>query len=212
MEIIICLIPLVLVLLLFIFPFYSHWQKHRHRDDVWRQIAKTLGVTFSRLPGGDRMIEGTYRGRIVMVYTFSVSRPQLPDLLELFAILLPTRNTRVDISMQRPIDGVELSLSRESLVSRVGKQFGKQDVLVGDEQFDDSFLIKSTPELLAKRVFSRSDLRLRIVDTRVPEFQFDGEDMIWTSYGVVKDADYMQSVINLLCDLLDAIEKESVKD
>jgi hypothetical protein len=184
----------------------QHSDQNRLREDEWRELAQRLGLDFNELKDGERMVDGYYRRYEVGVYSLKTDRPT-GDLTAFTAIVQPSRSTCVVVVFEYPLDDTGLSLSRETRAGKVGKLLLGEDVLVGDETFDSRFLIRSKPEELAKRVFSSPDIRRRLLEAGYPALSFDGKELRWMTAGVVKDIDHIHFLIDLLCDIADAIRK-----
>lgn len=206
MEVQVCLCvlgaaPFILMIL------SRHWERNRHREDEWLMLAQRLGLSFGKLSSGDRMVDGRYKGYEVGVYSIRTYPRTRDDFTDLLSILFPSRYTKIVVAFDYPLGDTGLSVSRETLMSKVGKLILGEDVLSGDEAFDKNFLIRSKPEELAKRVLSNPEIRKRLLEAGYPALYFDGEEMSWVKAGVEKDIDHIQFLIDLLCDISDSIRK-----
>jgi hypothetical protein len=193
--------PFILIALIF-----QHFNQNRPRDDEWRELAHRLGLDFSELLGGDRMVDGYYRKYEVGVYTAQVDiRNNEPAAY--LNLIQRHRSTCVVVVFEHPLSETKLSLSRETQIAKVGKLLLGEDVLVGDAAFDEHYLVRSKPEELAKRVFSNPDIRRRLLEADYPALSFDGKELKWMRAGVVKDIDLLQRILDLLCNIADAIRR-----
>lgn len=199
-----CLIvPLIIILL--VLNIYRQYDRNRLRDLEWRELAQRIGLTFSELMSGDRMVDGYYREYEVGIYFTEETAPD--EITLILAMFLPIRSTNIVVVLEHPLVDTELSLSPETRIGKVGKLIIGEDVLVGDDTFDSSFRIRSRPAELAKRAFSRHDIRRRILEFSHPSFSFDGKELKWMSAGVEKDIDRIQRIVDLLCDIASEIGK-----
>ncbi|MCP4676291.1 MAG: hypothetical protein GY854_12425 [Deltaproteobacteria bacterium] len=107
--------------------YYDH-KENQKRAAVWSEVADRLGVTFT--PGGGGKISGSIDGVFVSVdihnegsgknsTTYTRYRAAYPDSLPF-----------------------GLQISSEGFFSDVVKFFGSQDIEVGDEIFDNAYMIK----------------------------------------------------------------------
>jgi hypothetical protein len=53
--------------------------------------------------------------------------------------------TKVHIQLNKPVQST-VSISHESLASRIGKAFGSQDIQIGTDEFDNAFMVKADDE------------------------------------------------------------------
>lgn len=56
----------------------------------------------------------------------------------------------------------ELKVSKEGVLSKIGKALGSQDIEIGDETFDHAYIVKSNDELVATRFLSNHEIKSRI--------------------------------------------------
>ncbi len=110
---------------------YGAWKSHQRTVAAWRRVAVELGLDFIV---GNRMsrpiLTGTMAGFPVKVDTY-VQRSGNSS----------TTYTRYRVTY--PSLGMNLRLSRHGMLSAITKLFGKQDVEVGDDSFDDAFMVKT---------------------------------------------------------------------
>ncbi len=62
-------------------------------------------------------------------------------------------NTVILAAPVAPIQG-NLEITREEFLAKITKVFGAQDVVLGDEAFDRAYLVKATPEILARALLT----------------------------------------------------------
>jgi len=62
-------------------------------------------------------------------------------------------NTEFWWKLDKPIDN-SITISRESIKSTLKKQFGSNDVEIGNKEFDETFLVKSDNAELVKAIFT----------------------------------------------------------
>jgi hypothetical protein len=100
-------------------------------NEAWASAAKQLQLVFqpSQLFSRPR-ISGIHNGCSVLVTTFSKGSGKNQ-----------TTYTRFRVSYPHSLD-LGLRLSRQGLLSGIGKFFGSQDIEVGDEGFDDAIVVK----------------------------------------------------------------------
>ena len=119
-------------------------------DDHMKLLAETLELP---LAGGDSVfpkigflswirrplrIEGERRGCDVSIYHYSTGGKN------------STTYATVRITINNPKD-LKLGFSQESVLGKVGKAFGMQDIQTGDPRFDDKFIVKCSDPDFIKR-------------------------------------------------------------
>ncbi len=119
-------------------------------DDHMKLLAETLGLPVT---GGDSVfpnisflswirrplrIEGERRGCDVSIYHYSTGGKN------------STTYATMRITLDNPKD-LKMGFSRESMLGKLGKTFGMQDIQTGDQRFDDMFIVKcSDPEFIKR--------------------------------------------------------------
>ncbi len=124
--------------------------------------------------------------------------------------------TRVRIPVVNT-SNVHLTLYKENFLSSIGKVLGTQDILIGNKQFDDKFMIKGNNEKLITQLFSNEHLR-ELVMLRTGNFSLaireevrwlkksfpTGVDEIYfVENGILKDSIELKELIKLFRTLLD---------
>ena len=61
--------------------------------------------------------------------------------------------TRVRVEFHSP-DNLRFRLMKQGIFLSIGKLFGAQDIIIGDEDFDKKFVIKGNDEYKIQRIFS----------------------------------------------------------
>jgi hypothetical protein len=104
-----------------------------------------------------------------------------------------------------------LRLVKQGIDIGILRHVGIRDIEIGDPEFDRQFLIKSEPEPFAVALFYRRDM-LRYDLLKMPVLwqlvQLRGYELTYTQYGVQRDVRKLHFLLNLLCDLAEAVEQE----
>jgi len=69
--------------------------------------------------------------------------------------------TRLRVALKNKSE-FELKLSKEGVFSKIGKVLGSQDIEIGDESFDNDYIVKSNDELMASRILNHHEIKSRI--------------------------------------------------
>ncbi|MCP4521908.1 MAG: hypothetical protein GY827_09515 [Cytophagales bacterium] len=136
--------------------------------------------------------------------------------------------TRVRIPVVNT-SNIRLTLYKENFLSSIGKVLGTQDILIGNKQFDDKFMIKGNNDKLITQLFSNEHLR-ELVMLRTGSFSLAiREEIRWlkksfptgvdeihfVENGKLNDSIDLKELIELFRTLLDTlleIEAISSKD
>lgn len=87
----------------------------------------------------------------------------------------------------------------------------RERVLVGDDEFDRAFLLRGQPEEIVATVFAPAELRQRVLELRPgTELMLRGTEIWLSEPGLERDVDYLQFVLDLLCDLAERVEEAAV--
>ena len=94
--------------------------------------------------------------------------PRIESRYESWTIYLDTHNvsngknsityTRMRVCFKNP-NQFELKITKEGVFSKIGKALGMQDILIGDDVFDENYVIKSNDEMNTVRLFHNSTLK-----------------------------------------------------
>jgi hypothetical protein len=113
--------------------------KKRQRQEQWRGIAKQLNGTYD--PDSPTSTTGEIsirtQGTLILVDTFTDHKGTGGTA------------TRVSTSMHGAHDFM-LHLSLEGVMAGIGKALGTQDIILGDQSFDNKFVVKSNDEVLCR--------------------------------------------------------------
>jgi len=158
---------------------------------AWQQASEELGIIF-HTPGrfASYLMEGNVAGFQVKIHTYTQSSGQHSSTYTAFRVSFPGS---LDLGMK---------LSRElALVSGIAKFFGAQDILTGDESFDNTFVIKgSEPDPVID--FLDEDIRRQLIELQQAQkgmgIIVTDTDISVTQGGVARDGD---AIITLVTDL-----------
>ena len=115
----------------------SAMAKQAHAN-AWGAFARQVGLTLNY--SGWRSsptVTGSYRGYQVYLYTYTSGSGKNKTTYTSFIAYTGIGNRS------------HLQISKEGFLSKIGKALGFQDIQVGDQAFDEAFIVKSsTPELI----------------------------------------------------------------
>jgi hypothetical protein len=177
------------------------------KDEVWQRLGDELGAEF--VEGG--LWKGTAVKFDVGPWTLVL------DTYTESSGETSTTYTRMRAPFLNP-GGFGFQIYRKSVFSGLGKMLGMQDIEVGDFEFDEAFIIKSSDdgivrELLASAeirqlILAQPRIRLEIKDnegwfgTRFPD---DVDELRFLCNGVIKDVDRLKSLFELFTAVLERL-------
>ena len=138
---------------------------------VFTQLAKLLNGTFTEGHyGRSDGVEATHRHyKIVFDYHTEYRTVDNSTIQQTY--------TRIT-SQFRTKESLKLNISRKTLLGTIGKFFGAQDIIVGDDAFDDAFIIKGNNESKIKMLLTRS-IREQIEGQSKINIGIDNRKEIW---------------------------------
>lgn len=175
--------------------------------EIWRQLSSELGARY--VEGGfakSDKVQATHGEWIVTLDTYVVSTGKTVIVF-----------TRMRAPYVNPA-GFRFTVYRKGIFSGLGKMLGMQDIEIGDESFDQDFIIKGTDEARVRELLSNTKIRELIA--RQPEIHFtvkDDEGWFGTSFpegvdelyfhvvGVIKDVERLKLLYELFAETLEQL-------
>lgn len=186
------------------------------KDAIWKNFATVTGGRFVKREEAwlsDRT-EIEYNGWSIFF-----------DYYDITSGKFSRRMTRV-ITPITAVDDFRFELYRNGFVRKIAKIFGAQDVEIGREEFDRSFIIKANNDFKIKTLLqnqktrglieAQKDISLVISDQKgIWEGNLPKEELELTFYadGGIKDLEVFKSLLHLFKELLDRlVEIDAVKN
>lgn len=188
----------VLFIAFIIVSILINFRRTQATREVWQTIAMRTGLTLQ--PGSLLVrpaLNGEYRRRALVMNTFTRGTSKSKTVY-----------TRITLSVSNS-GGGRLTLSPEGFLSGLGKSLGMQDIPIGSERFDKSFMIRSAPPEFAQTLLGDSmmqDSLLQLKEQASYELSLDGGGLTFTARGVLRDSDFIVSIFNAMSDLADRVE------
>jgi hypothetical protein len=177
------------------------------KEEIWRQLSADIGATY--VDGGawkGDKVQARHGEWTVTLDTHTVS----------------TGNSHVTYTrMRAPYvnpDGFRFTIYRRGLFTGIAKFFGMQDVEIGEEQFDEAFVIKTTEEGRLRSLLSSDRLRSLIAEQKAiylavkddeglfgPSFPEGVDELYFQVVGVIKDIDRLKALYDLFTVTLDEL-------
>lgn len=121
--------------------------------------------------------------------------------------------------------GFRFRVYREGFFSGIAKLFGAQDIVVGDDAFDEAFVVKSNDEAGAARLLSGErvkalfhaqesvDLAIKDDDgfwqTHFPE---NADELYFVAGGVIKDVERLKGLFDLFGEVLISLVETGIAE
>jgi hypothetical protein len=174
------------------------------REEIWRQLCGEINAQY--VPGGlwqgDKVV-ARLEPWTVTLDTYTVSTGKSSASYTRFRAPFVNR------------DGFRFTIYRRGLFSDLGKLLGMQDVEIGDEAFDQEFILQGTDEarlrgLLANPrikdlIRQQRSVRLCVQDDEGwfgAEFPEGVDELQLTVPGIVKDVERLKQLYELFAELL----------
>jgi hypothetical protein len=174
------------------------------KKEVWSQLAEQVRGDF--IQGGffraDKVVASTHQWTVTLD-TFTVSNGKTS-----------TTYTR----MRAPYvnkDGFHFTIYRSGFFTALGEALGMTDIKIGNEAFDEAFVVKSSSEEKVRALLSDSNIRMLMeaqprirVQVKDDEGWFgtrfpDGVDELYfVAVGVIKDLELLRGLFDLFAALL----------
>ena len=184
------------------------WGKYAAKTDENMQwLADTLELS---LVGGDPVVPNSRLLRSIRRPVRVEGKRRGCDVSIYHHVTGGRNNTtyaRIKVATENPA-GLKLAFSRESVLGRVGKSLGMQDVQVGDEHFDRLFLVKcSNPEFIKTALLPEIRERLcKVWEAHKSQGTIKLEDdaLIYDELGTIHSEatrNRIAAAAELMCDL-----------
>jgi len=166
-------------------------------ENPWKLFANHIGAKYQLSEEGTSLVTGSYKDHpFILKMIFIQAAPKVNLFLTHFKILL---NNKYDLKFK---------IYREGILQKLTKLFGTQDIILNDRSFDKKYIIEGSHEDQVKAVIS-PDVRSKIMELGEMLMIFDGETFIYEQAGKIIDSSKLISILELLIQLAEKIEKQS---
>lgn len=177
------------------------------RTEIWRKLSAQIGGSYSaRTWRRSDRIEVAHEHWTITLDTFAVH----------------ANNTHIPYTRFRApflnTDAFRCKLYRASFFSAIGKWFGMQDVVIGHEPFDATFIVKSNQETKVRAFCQDEELRRGLAAQKAitlsvedhegwfgPDFPADTDELRVVVVGHVKDTERLRALFHLFGVALDRL-------
>jgi len=175
------------------------------RADVWARLAEEIGGTFTRgswFNSRDRVDAKVGAWQVTLNIHMQSTGKSAVAFTQFRA---PYVNA----------DQFRFRVYRKSIFTPIGKLIGMQDVEIGEEEFDEAFVIKGNNELKLKQLFGNPRLRELLGAEKSVYFEVcddegwfsqkfpDGVDELrFRALGTIKDIDHLKRLFDLFAETL----------
>ena len=171
-------------------------------NEAWAAVARQLQLVFQ--PGqifSRPRISGIHKGCAVLVTTFSKGSGKNQ-----------TTYTRFRVSYPHSLD-LGLRLTKQGMLSGIGKFFGTQDIEVGDEGFDDAIVVKGRdPERVKEFLTLSRRMRAARFLTTYQGSSIDDLNVEWERRHVERDTDKIVRMIERMASLANHMTDDRAED
>ena len=163
----------------------------RKRDAIWRQLAGELGAEF---------VEGGFiRSSKVQAHVKDCTVTL--DIYSMPSGDSSTTYTRLKAPLQ-DMQGLQFTLSRKSLVTKLDKALDAKEIATGEVKFDHAFVIRGNDEAKVRALFSNQKIR-QLLQTEPSATGFlRGNLLDLEVEGDLKDIERLKSIFQLFGEML----------
>ena len=161
------------------------------RDAAWMQLASEIGAEF--IKGGfmrTSKVEAHVKEWTVTLDTHSVPSGDSSDTY-----------TRIRAPFENK-DGLQFTVARKGLVSKLDKALGAKDIETGDAEFDRDFYIRGKDEAKIRALFANMRIRQLIEGQKSIRLGVKDSDLVFEAQGVIKDVERLKSLFELFREML----------
>ena len=178
------------------------------REEIWRQLSAEIHGRYVEGRGiwkGDR-VEARHHQWMATLDQYVVSTGE---------VTIPY--TRFRAPYVNP-SGFRFRIYRRTRFSGLGKKMGMQDIVIGDQAFDEAFIIQGNDEakvrlLLASRrvrelIAAQPEIDFCVKDDEGwfgPAFPEGVDELHFLAHGVVKDGARLKQIYELFAEVLDEL-------
>ena len=177
-------------------------KQSKKTNEAWAAVARQLQLVFQ--PGqifSRPRISGIHKGCSVLVTTFSKGSGKNQ-----------TTYTRFRVSYPHSLD-LGLRLTKQGMLSGIGKFFGTQDIEVGDEGFDDAIVVKGRDPQRVKEFLTLSRrMRAARFLTTYQGSNIDDLNVEWERRHVERDSDKIVRMIERMASLANHLMDDRAED
>jgi hypothetical protein len=177
-------------------------KQSKKTNEAWAAVARQLQLVFQSGQIFSRpRISGIHKGCSVLVTTFSKGSGKNQ-----------TTYTRFRVSYPHSLD-LGLRLTKQGMLSGIGKFFGTQDIEVGDEGFDDAVVVKGRdPERVKEFLTLSRRMRAARFLTTYQGSCIDDLNVEWERRHVERDSDKIVRMIERMASLANHMTDDRAED
>lgn len=177
------------------------------KKEIWKSLCEQMGYNY--VEGSffktDKVV-AQHKDWIITLDTYTVSTGKSS-----------TTYTRMRVPYVN-VDGFRFSISKSGVFSEIGEFLGFHDIEVGDESFDESFVVKASDEIKVKELFAEPHIRELI--SQQPRFRLevkddegwfganfpDGVDELYFCVpGIIKNPEQLKGLFDIFSEVLNRL-------
>ncbi len=175
---------------------FTIYRSRAHRA-AWEELAAQLGLQFTagNFWGKSATVSGIYHGHAMQMNTFS--RQMGRNRVTYTRIAFEVENTAE----------LWLTISNESLGSKLKKMVGQKEISLGDEALDAEYFIQGSPEITVQRILSSTNLRQKLLDAKSVHIELKSKEIYSEKRGFEANPEKLQAMFDLLGGMADAVNR-----
>jgi hypothetical protein len=182
------------------------------KDQTYKDVIKKIEVW--------QDLESTYSGKL------RIKRTKTDHLITLILNVLykdheiiltesDTKPLKFEVEFQLNTD-FEFVLGPQDSIERILKVFGKQDVMIGNAEFDKKYMIQSSNPELVKRVLHPISINQGILKHKLSSISLQYQKKTELSKLLLvkdrntKSGEVVSNIIQLMCTIIDSMDKNQI--
>jgi len=176
------------------------------RGEMWKQLADELSGEY--IDGSmfkSSMVKVNFKAWTITLDTYTVSNGKSS-----------TTYTRIRAPFVSN-KGFHFKVYKKGIFSDLGKILGMQDIITGNQELDENFIIKGNDEEMVKALFSSKEIRALTIEQKKLSLEIkdsegifkktpEGVDLLYfQEAGVIKDVERLKRIFLLICTVLNEL-------
>ncbi|GAU77006.1 hypothetical protein [Fusibacter sp. 3D3] len=174
----------------------------RNKKSAWEELSKKRNGTYGK---------STFTKHENVIFQYKNTSIVL-DRYTTMVGSTPIMNTRIRSIFKNPTR-LSFKLYHEGFFSSLSKMLGMQDILIGDDEFDQRFVVKSNDEIKIRQLLSDYKLKQLLffgkpitLEIKLKDKCLNSKDesiLLYQATGVIKDIDTLENILNIFERFID---------
>lgn len=193
----------------------SKWFGETTQEEIWQQLVNEINQENSGMTA-----EVHDKGKVIKakVGEWTVTLDTVTTMVTIGHMMIPVSYTRMRAPYMNQ-DGLRFKVYRASWDSKLGKLFGMQDIEVGDEDFDEEFIIKATSKQKVRELLANPKIKallsdqpeLGLLEVKSDDGWFEQDfpegvdELVFTAKGTMDNPAHLKNLFVLFGEILNQL-------